>query len=202
MTTISRTRLNPEQRKQQLLQAAIEVFARRGIGRAAHADIASATKVSVPTVFNYFKTREDLVDAVLSHVESEIIQFAERHHSHPWRDPMETLLEFSYEFLDLAQEKPNLIKIWLEWSASVRDDVWPRYLSFKEQIVDIVEPTIQRGLDQGIFNSSLGGRSLTRMLLAQAQPVTLAHFTPEPPPSDVVEFVQICANTMLGVERK
>ena len=82
MNTISRTRLNPEQRKQQLLQAAIEVFARRGIGRAAHADIASATKVSVPTVFNYFKTREDLVSAVLTYVEGELIQFTERHHNH------------------------------------------------------------------------------------------------------------------------
>lgn len=201
MTTLSRTRLNPEQRKQQLLQAAVEVFARRGIGRAAHADIASATQVSVPTVFNYFKTREDLVDAVLSHVERELIQFVERHHSHPWRDPLETLLEFSYEFLDLAREKPSLVKIWLEWSSSVRDDVWPRYLSFKEQIVDIVEPTIQRGLDQQRFKSTLSARSLTSMLLAQAQPVTLAHFTPEPTPSDVVEFVQICAHTMLGVER-
>ena len=131
MTTISRTRLNPEQRKQQLLQAAIEVFARRGIGRAAHADIAQATQVSVPTVFNYFKTREDLVDAVLSHVEGELLQFTERHHSHPWRDPLETLMEFTYEFLDLVQAKPNLIKIWLEWSSSVREDVWPRYLEFK-----------------------------------------------------------------------
>ena len=201
MTTLTRTRLNPEQRKQQLLNAAIDVFARRGIGRAAHADIAQDTNVSVPTVFNYFKTREDLVDAVLSHVESEIIQFTERHHNHPWRDPLEAIMEFSYGFIDLAQERPALVKIWLEWSASVRDDVWPRYLTFKEQILDIVEPTVQRGLDHGHFQSSLPARSLTRMLLAQAQPVILAHFSPEPKPADIIEFVQVCAFTLLGAKR-
>ena len=40
----------------------VEVFARRGIGRGGHADIAEIAQVSVATVFNYFPTREDLVD--------------------------------------------------------------------------------------------------------------------------------------------
>ena len=42
-----RKRLPPEQRKAQLLETALEVFARRGFGRAGHAEIAEAAGVAV-----------------------------------------------------------------------------------------------------------------------------------------------------------
>lgn len=70
-----RTRLSPLKRKQQLMEIALEVFARRGIGRGGHADIAEIAQVSVATVFNYFPTREDLVDEVLNHVVRQFSNF-------------------------------------------------------------------------------------------------------------------------------
>ena len=69
-----RTRLSPEARRDQLMECAIEVFSRRGIGRAGHAEIAEQAKVSVATVFNYFNTREDLVDEVLAEIEGFVQQ--------------------------------------------------------------------------------------------------------------------------------
>ncbi|EMQ43494.1 hemagglutinin/protease regulatory protein [Vibrio cholerae O1 str. NHCC-006C] len=54
------------------MEIALEVFAKRGIGRGGHADIA---QVSVATVFNYFPTREDLVDDVLNFVVRQYSNF-------------------------------------------------------------------------------------------------------------------------------
>jgi AcrR family transcriptional regulator len=51
-----------------LLQHAIRVFARWGIGGARHAEIARKAKVAVPTVFFYFPTRKALVNSVLEEV--------------------------------------------------------------------------------------------------------------------------------------
>jgi AcrR family transcriptional regulator len=48
--------LDEAERRALLLQCAIRVFARRGIGAARRAEIASKAKVSVPTVFFYFPT--------------------------------------------------------------------------------------------------------------------------------------------------
>lgn len=42
-----RTRLSPQKRKLQLMEIALEVFAKRGIGRGGHADIAEIAQVSV-----------------------------------------------------------------------------------------------------------------------------------------------------------
>lgn len=203
MSTSLRTRLNPEQRKQQLLDAAILVFARRGLGRAAHADIAEETGVSVPTVFNYFKTREDLVDAVLTHIENYFIDAAvECHHTPNAKDdPLMTMQAHSFSFLQKAQSEPDIVKIWLEWSASVREDTWPRYMEFQEKILDIIEPTIQEGLDKGQMNSQLSARELGRILFGQAHPVTLATFAPNPPISDMVRFVQLGMYALLGIQQ-
>ena len=68
-----RRRLAPEERKRLLLNDAVEVFAARGIGRGGHTEIAEMGGVSVATVFNYFNTREDLVDAVLNEVEVRLL---------------------------------------------------------------------------------------------------------------------------------
>ena len=65
-----RRRLAPEARRAELMAVAIEVFARRGLGEARHAEIAAEAGVSVPTVFVYFPTRDALVHAVLDHVAS------------------------------------------------------------------------------------------------------------------------------------
>ena len=200
----SRKRLNPEQRKQQLLDAAIIVFARRGIGRAAHADIAEETGVSVPTVFNYFKTREDLVDAVLSEVEHFFIETAKSfHHTDTaLNDPLQTIMGHSFDFLRLAKDNTNLVKIWLEWGASVRDDSWPRFMDFQAKIIDIIAPTIQAGLDKGQMNSQLSAPELGQILLGQSHPVTLCSFAPNQPISDMVRFVQLGMFALLGINEK
>ena len=58
----------PDERRQQLLGIAIHVFATKGIDGARHGDVARAAGVSIPTVHAYFKTRNDLVSAVLDAV--------------------------------------------------------------------------------------------------------------------------------------
>jgi len=197
----ARTRLSPVQRKQQLLLAAISCFSERGIGRATHADIAEATSVSVATVFNYFNTREDLVDAVLNQIEDFFLDFAKSFHfnKHASEAPLSTITEHSLSFLVKAGEHPNLIKIWLEWSASVRQDTWPRYIAFHEQMLDIIEPTIRAGLSKGEFISQLPPRDLARILYGQAHPVTLATFSPNASMSHLKRFVELSLNTVLGV---
>ena len=56
-------RLSPEERRVQLPETAMDVFAKMGIERAGHGDIAKRADVSTPTVFNYFPTRALLVES-------------------------------------------------------------------------------------------------------------------------------------------
>lgn len=178
------------------------MFARRGIGRAAHADIAEETGVSVPTVFNYFHSREELVSAVLDQVEDFFLIIARQHHhaEQAQQNPLTTLQNHSFSFLKLAHDNKDMVTIWLEWSASVRDEIWPRYIDFQNHILDIIEPTIQAGLNSGQMHAQLSARDLALILYGQAHPVTLAAFAPNPPIQNMVRFVQLGMYALLGIQ--
>ena len=65
-------RLQKEQTREKLLQAAYRVFSRQGIMQSRMEDIAREAGVSHGTVFVHFKSQEELIEAVVSHYGKEI----------------------------------------------------------------------------------------------------------------------------------
>lgn len=126
-------RLPPEERKKQLLEIAVEVFADRGIAVARHAEIADRAGVSVATVFFYFPTREQLVYAVLG--ETEIV-FGELPDMIDVSQDAPVIRRLLLNFMAYIEKYPNHSRILFEWSASIRDDVWPRFLAFQDQLIE------------------------------------------------------------------
>ena len=126
-------RLPPEARRAQLLACAIEAVASMGLERATHAEVARLARVSVPTVFVYFPTREDLIAAVLRAVAQSLDDFAGATFS--LSDPTSRLTALARAFARAAEEIPDVMRVWLDWSTTVRAAIWPRYLKVQERIV-------------------------------------------------------------------
>ncbi|WP_421262196.1 TetR/AcrR family transcriptional regulator [Aeromonas jandaei] len=158
-----RTRLSPEARRNQLMECAIEVFSRRGIGRAGHAEIAEQAKVSVATVFNYFNTREELVDEVLAEIERFVNQMLSQAYSGNGSifDKIKRHVSLS---VDAAYDQPDYAGIWLEWSSSVREEVWPRYTRLLDQCLELIASELQTAMDAGEISSVLSAQDLARSL--------------------------------------
>jgi len=154
-----RTRLSPEARRSQLMECAIEVFSRRGIGRAGHAEIAEQAKVSVATVFNYFNTREELVDEVLAEIERFVNQML----SQAYGD-QGSIFDKIQRHVDAAYDQPDYAGIWLEWSSSVREEVWPRYTRLLDQCLELIASELQTAMDAGEITSVLSAQDLARSL--------------------------------------
>ncbi|MBV8140353.1 MAG: TetR/AcrR family transcriptional regulator [Deltaproteobacteria bacterium] len=143
-TSRSRARpLEQPERKAALLQTAIRVFARRGLGGARHSEIAREAGVSVPTVFFYFPTREVLVRDVLNEVANFYEDMTERIHASN-RPAPEVVLAAARAFGDSVVTHPDYACIVLEWSTSIRSELWPLYLQFQEKVVGIVADTVRR----------------------------------------------------------
>jgi TetR/AcrR family hemagglutinin/protease transcriptional regulator len=136
-------RLDPSERRPQLLECAMRVFARRGLGSARHSEIAKEAKVSVPTVFFYFPSREALVKAVLEEVARFLTDMTVEIHSSPGPAP-EIVLTHAKAFADSVDTHPDYARVWLDWSTAMRDEIWPLYLEFQENIVAIIADTIRR----------------------------------------------------------
>ncbi len=158
-----RTRLSPEARRNQLMECAIEVFSRRGIGRAGHAEIAEQAKVSVATVFNYFNTREELVDEVLAEIERFVQQMLEQ--AYTGQGPVKESIHRNVKLaVDAAYDMPDHASIWLEWSSSVREEVWPRYSRLLDKMMALMIPHLQAAMDSGEIQSVLSAQDLARSL--------------------------------------
>ncbi|EKP0306518.1 TetR/AcrR family transcriptional regulator [Aeromonas veronii] len=158
-----RTRLSPEARRSQLMECAIEVFSRRGIGRAGHAEIAEQAKVSVATVFNYFNTREELVDEVLAEIERFVNQMLSQAYGIQGSifDKIQRHVRLS---VDAAYDEPDYASIWLEWSSSVREEVWPRYTRLLDQSLELIASELQTAMDAGEISCVLSAQDLARSL--------------------------------------
>ena len=123
----ARARLDPAERRARLLAHALRVFARRGLAGGRHAEIARDARVSVPTVFVYFPTREALVAAVLDEVERFYVEMVEATLRLDLPAP-ELLLALAHAFTASVDTEPERARLWLEWGAALREKSWTRYL--------------------------------------------------------------------------
>lgn len=143
-----RTRLSPKKRKQQLMDISLDVFARRGIGRGGHADIAEIAQVSVATVFNYFPTREDLVDDVLTYVVRQFSNFLSDNIDLDLH-AKDNLQNLTSAMVNLIAEDCHWLKVWFEWSASTRDEVWPLFVSTNRTNQLLVQNMFIKAIERG-----------------------------------------------------
>ncbi len=142
------TKLPVEERRAQLLDCAIVVFARKGIAAAGHADVAAEAGVAVPTVFSYFPTRKALVEAVVDEVERVILGNAAKAASGHSTVPAQ-FLAILRDFADSFDVDPNYSMIWVNWSTSFQEDVWPLYERFVRQTIALHRNVIEEGLARG-----------------------------------------------------
>ena len=72
-------------KRERLIAAAYELVYRRGVARTSLADIAQAADVPVGNVYYYFKTKDDIIAAVVQahteHIETTLAEFERQHHS-------------------------------------------------------------------------------------------------------------------------
>ena len=166
-----RTRLSPEARRAQLMQCAIEVFSKRGLGRAGHAEIAELAQVSVATVFNYFSSREQLVDHVLIQIEDFFSHMVRKNFiditGQQNNSAHQAIHNYLADFVDAAINNPQFTYIWLEWSSSIREDTWPRYLALLDSNIAIISNKIAPAIASGEINTYLTTTEFARSLSNQ-----------------------------------
>ncbi|PKQ01877.1 MAG: hypothetical protein CVT73_21160, partial [Alphaproteobacteria bacterium HGW-Alphaproteobacteria-12] len=172
----ARTRLSPQVRRAQLLDCALAAFAEHGVARATHSHVAERAGVSVPAVHSYFRTRDDLVAAVLGEVETYLIEIVSRSLGGP-KLVHEALEALAVNFSLDAKAKPDMIKVWLDWSTGVRADVWPRYMDVLDRLHGIAEKVLERGKREGVISPALNVKAAARVYLGGGHTVALMQFS-------------------------
>jgi len=159
-TPPARKRLSPARREAQLLTCALTAFAQAGIERAVHADVAALAGVSVPTVFKYFPTRDALVDAVLSRIETEVFALLKSFPENTAASPGQTVKLLAAGVNAMCENTPDLVKTLLSWSVAF-SSVRPRFLVFQDECLTLVQARLStRSQDRSDARILLGAAFL------------------------------------------
>ncbi|MEM1154680.1 MAG: TetR/AcrR family transcriptional regulator [Pseudomonadota bacterium] len=133
--------MDPSERRQQLLHAGVHCFAEKGIGAAKHADIARACGVSVPTVFSYFATRDELVGSVLNEVGTALLEkVIEPAKALPLDQQLAATAPL---YMKLATTQPEYVKVWLMWSTHFAPDIQGQFHVFETRAIDMLAAMFQ-----------------------------------------------------------
>lgn len=92
-----RARLEPEERRRQLVSVAAKLLANGGLDALQFTDLAAAAGVTRPVVYKFFPTREALVEAILSDFEAEL---ASRFHAAARNASARSFAEGTRVFID------------------------------------------------------------------------------------------------------
>ena len=170
-----RTRLLPEERRAQLLNCAVAAFAEHGVARATHSHVAERADVSISAVHSYFRTREDLVMAVLGEVEAFLLATSAGALAADL-PVTEALVTLARRFARAATDQADVIKVWLDWSTGVRADVWPHYLEVLDRLQDMAQKVFARGKREGLMPESLNVKAAARLYIGGGHTVALMQF--------------------------
>lgn len=98
-----------QNKRELILEAAIEVFARKGSHLATIADVAKKARVALGTVYVYFESKDDLLQQCMKEIiDTEIKAIIESTKS--ISDPMERLVAFFQHHIELVHEKPYIAR--------------------------------------------------------------------------------------------
>lgn len=170
-------RMSPEARLSILTSAALQVFARDGLGAARHARVAETAGVALATVFHYFPTRTALVEAVLAEVDRSYVAGLVRAAAEQDVAAPEAILNLLMSFADSIDEAPEHALIWLEWSTSVRAEIWSAYLAFHQRATTGIAAIVQRGIEAGQVKATLEPMDVAHIVVGLAHPIAHMKFS-------------------------
>ncbi len=117
-----------------MLVCAVTAYARSGVERAGHGDVAKLAGVSTATVFNYFPTREALTDAVFDRIRKQVMgMFGALPETASTASEQIKIMAQAYDMLLVSQ--PDMIKVFLNWSVAFGPDVRPQFLALQDEIL-------------------------------------------------------------------
>ena len=169
----SLARPRSDKKRQAILDAAVELFADRGIGHAPTSAISASAGVAEGTLFTYFKTKDELLNELYREMRKEIDREMA---DYPVSADVRTRLRFVWDrFLDMAEKYPKRLKVQQQLRSSGRllKDAEAPNMVIKELLQTSKEGAQLGGLD--------GASPEYLVLMFRAQAEATPEYIPEHP---------------------
>lgn len=174
------------ERREQILDTALEVFGESGFRGATVREIAAQCGISHQLLHHYFSSKEELLMAVLRRRDERLRQFFD---SDEGLSPQE-MIAFARDNL----HRPGHIEMYTSAAAEAGSADHPAHEYYRDYMSSIVEALtrwFERHADQVSLRPGIDPRSAARIVLAVQDGVQLQwlYYHDEPHPPDVIEMV-------------
>ena len=167
-------RLPPKERKKQLEKLVIKATALHGISRVTHSHVAKLAGVSVSTIHYYFHKRQNLVDAAIKQVEDFLIEIFTVNLGQD--SVVDAMTDLAAAFVKEGFGNPELIKVWLDWSAGINQNVWRDYQDLLEDLHGRVRKVLARGKREKLLPKDFNTMAATRLYIGSGHTLQLMIF--------------------------
>lgn len=149
-----------EQRRQEILRAAIRLFAERGMENVTFGDIAKAARLSRPLVYFYFSDLEILFnEAVILSVSKVQERFV--HAVRPAMNGLEQIMAVGAAYVQFARDEPQLFQLLAhkETKPSAAEAEHPLEQECHQrfgEIMGLLVASLQKGIRDGSIRADIG----------------------------------------------
>ncbi len=168
---MSKKRLTQAERRVQIIEVAMALFATKGFKGTTTRAIACAADVSEAIIFRHFETKEDLYDAIITYtVEKRLEQWDQDTASPPDPRHIEHLLrDFAQTFVNRNRRDSTFIRLMM-YSALEDHKFREKFFAiYRNPHMRAIRQAIQTGVDQGIFRAVDPGASLRAFFFSLLQ---------------------------------
>jgi AcrR family transcriptional regulator len=161
-----------EQRRRQIIEAAYEVFSRKGYSAAGIADIAEELGIGHGTFYRYFKNKRDILDQVVDYGVERIMDTLTLETAEPAKtldDFREQLRRIGERLFALLDSEPGLGQVVLLEATSIDDEMTQRVLGLVDTFGALAGQFLENGVKRGFLRAELDtdstGRAITALTL-------------------------------------
>ncbi|MBW2526285.1 MAG: TetR/AcrR family transcriptional regulator [Deltaproteobacteria bacterium] len=148
-----RARKQREERRGQILDAALRVFAKKGYHAASVSDIVHEAAVARGTFYLYFPSKRELFAGLVDELMADLYRGIRRVDLDPGAPPpLEQLERNVVWLLSLPQARPEMLQILL-WEAVGLDEALDRKLdSFHQRMFALMQGSLELGIEMGLVH--------------------------------------------------
>lgn len=155
-------------RRRQILDAAIECFARRGFQRTSMEDIIRESNLSVGAIYSYFQSKDQIIESLADERhdrEKQLIQQALAHKN--WTECLHSLVKSFYESLeDPTERKERRLGIHLWAEALCNPKVLRLIRRGINQPLELLSRAIAKAQAEGQVRRGIDPDAVARVLIA------------------------------------
>ncbi len=147
--------VDKKEKRSQILETAIRVFAQKGVNNTKIADIAQAAGIGKGTVYEYYQSKEEIITASFRHFMESMSGVIGRRLLHV-RDPLDKLLAYFASWGEIVDSQfMGYIEVVLDfWAEGIRREKTAMTINLAEMYAEY-RATVERLLDECISNGRI-----------------------------------------------